>query len=180
MLPTFISPDRPPDLPSCCPLSADLTRIGLRQARAIARRRAGYGARAEDLQAEAALALVECSWRFRTECGGGVTSYAWPRMVGKALDALRREGRAERVARALAAEPGTSITPPAAVSTRVDLERALDRADLQPTEEMVLREVYWEGRSLADVAMRSGRDPQQLGRRHRAAVERLRRILAAD
>ena len=61
------------------------------------------------------------------------------------------------------------------VLRRMTIDAALDR--LVPIEREILRAVYFEGESLADVAARLGYSRRHLTRLHRRALERAARVL---
>ncbi|MSP90845.1 MAG: sigma-70 family RNA polymerase sigma factor [Myxococcales bacterium] len=138
---------------------------------------------AGDATGEAALALCECRERYDESRGTTFESYAFARMRGRALDAVRTQARElARRTRYREAAAHTPIDPGLSPSTRLDLQRGIERElpSLHTAEHLVLREVYGRGATLAETA-RSGRfSSDQLARAHDRLIERLRRRMGVE
>jgi RNA polymerase sigma factor (sigma-70 family) len=151
----------------------------LRLAGSIAgRHRTGCVERGE-LTAEALLGLCESQRRHDAE-RGSLTTYAFARMHGRALDALRRESRLHRAREALRAWEEVAPVGPT-ISTRLDVGRAVDavQADLSSAERVVLQGVYAGDRSMRELASSEERwSEDQLHRAHQRLLARLRAKLS--
>ena len=140
--------------------------VGVRQNRAAASRL--------DLASEATLGLLECRRRFDTQRGTRLTTFAYARMRGRALDAVRGE------ARYLRACEGTALAPDAAsgpsISERLDAWRTVARVadELPSSERVVLSAFYAQDRPLREVAREGRWSEDQLARAHQRLLQRLR------
>lgn len=163
------------------PDAADIARRTARMAVAIGGATARTFAPQGDLAGAAALALLESSHRYDPGRGLCWSTYAFARMRGGALDAVRREARLHRTRNALLAESqGEAVAAPS-ISARIDVRRAIDAvaADLPSIERVVLREVYGCDGSVAETARRSSRwSEDQLNRAHKGLLARLRAQMA--
>jgi RNA polymerase sigma factor (sigma-70 family) len=152
----------------------------LRMAYAIAGRHSGANAaNRDDLASEALLALVECAQRFDPDRGHRLTSFAYPRMRGRALDSLRREARQVRNREAFSRSPHSKSFDTGPLSARADVERVLrdSREQLDSDERRLLTERYWQGKSLAEIARNRGWNEQKARRRHLTIIDKLRCVL---
>ena len=152
----------------------------LRMAYAIAGRHSGANtAQRDDLASEALLALVECAQRFDPDRGHRLTSFAYPRMRGRALDSLRREARQLRNREAFFREAAARQLDSGRLSARADIERVMrnSREQLDSDERRLLTERYWQGKSLAEIARHRGWNEQKARRRHHKIIGKLRSVL---
>lgn len=149
----------------------------LGMARAIGFRYGRDRASREDLTSEAVLALVECAARFEPERGHQLISFAWPAMKGRAVDAIRREVRLERLVHGQASAAPSSPSVP--LGARLDVYDLLCRAGskLNSNQRLVLHERYWQGRTLADIARNRDWSETKARRIHQVAVGRLRKVV---
>jgi RNA polymerase sigma factor (sigma-70 family) len=151
----------------------------LRLAGAIAgKHRSGCVERGE-LNAEALLGLCESQRRHDAD-RGPLTTFAYARMQGRALDALRREARLHRAREALREWEDVAPVGPT-ISTRLDVGRAVDavQADLSSAERVVLQGVYAGDRSMRELASSDERwSEDQLHRAHQRLLGRLRAKLS--
>jgi len=140
----------------------------------------------QDMIAEAMTGLVEAASRYRPIGDGRLTTYAYARMRGRVLDALRREARHARwrgpTARSRQIRPATGADPVAKVDTnriraRMALDEVMAAAKNPPNtqEQLVLDAIYSEGQSLSAVAKRTGWSYAATRRRHERALNKLRR-----
>ncbi len=148
--------------------------LGVRMASAVGVRQNFAAARRLDLASEATLGLLESQRRFDADRGAQLTTYAYARMRGRALDAVRAEAR---YLRAREASHGTEFeaTGPT-LSERLDARRAVDRVsqDLPTCERAVLKAVYAQDRPLREVAEQGRWSEDQLQRAHQRLLQRLR------
>jgi len=171
-----MNPDDPPRIPR-----GDAARY-VYMARAIAVRTCFDRWQRDDVQGEALLALVEAARRFDPERGHKLISYAWPRMNGRALDTMRRERRLQRTrasVRQARPQPESRSGP---LTARAALHAALARADhaFRSDHRMVLREHYWEDRTLVDIARERGWSQAKARRVHHLALNCLRREMGVE
>ena len=133
---------------------------------------------AGEATAEAALALCECRERYDEERGTSFEAYAFARMRGRALDAVRTQARElQRRARYGDAMLAVPDDPGVSPSTRLDLQRTIERElpSLHTAEHLVLSAVYGRGATLAETARASRFSSDQLERAHERLVARLRK-----
>ncbi len=149
-------------------------------ARAIAARLSSDPRRHDDLVGEALVALVESARRFEPDRGHQLISYAWPCMTGRALDSLRRDGRLRRTRAAAALAQSAPTSPSEPLVDRAVLNMALERVhgNLLSDHRLVLKERYWAGHSLAQIARAEGWSQAKARRLHHVALGHLRRELA--
>lgn len=131
-----------------------------------------------DWAGEAALGYVESAARYDPGRGATLSTYAFARMRGRTLDAIRAEARYLRACEGAmyVADPGGG----ASLSERLDAQRAVDRVtpELASCERVVLDAVYAEDRSLREVAARGRWSEDQLHRAHKRLLARLRAAMA--
>lgn len=151
---------------------------GLRVAWSIAGRHRCAWADGPELGAEALLGLVESGQRF-DGARGQLTTFAFARMQGRALDALRREGRLHRARVALKRAVAEVAQVAPSITARLDVGRAVIvvTPDLSSAERLVLREVYTCDRSMRELAGDGRWSEDQLHRAHRRLLARLRHQL---
>lgn len=148
---------------------------GRRLARAIGRELAGDTGYSDDLVAEAELGFVESLARFRAEDGVLLTTFAYPRMRGRALRALKRERRSHWLPNEpLAPAQRPSSTGPIRHNAEAKqlLRGVVDHLDRQ--ERSVLNNYYYEGMTFAAIAERLGCSHSSAVRRHQKVIARLR------
>lgn len=140
--------------------------VGVRQNRSAAARL--------DLASEATLGLVESQRRFDALRGTRLTTFAYARMRGRALDALRGEARYLRACERAGDLPEGIQGP--TISERLDAWRTVDRVahELPSCERVVLHAVYGLDRPLRDVAQQGRWSEDQLHRAHQRLLQRLR------
>jgi RNA polymerase sigma factor (sigma-70 family) len=140
--------------------------IGVQQNRAAATRL--------DLASEATLGLLESSRRFDVAHGTRLTTYAYARMRGRAMDAVRGEARYLRACERATELPETHSGP--TVSERLDAWRAIERVadELPSNERIVLDAFYRQDKPLREVAQQGRWSEDQLQRAHQKLLQRLR------
>ena len=179
-------PTRPDNHDQKHPLRSDIpaqtAASALRMAYAIAGRHGGNAASRDDLASEALLALVECAQRFDPSRGYQLTSFAYPRMRGRALDSLRREARQVRNREAFSRSPHQRQLDTGPLSARADVGQVLrnSREQLDSDDRQLLAERYWQGKSLAEIARNRGWNEQKARRRHLTIIDKLRCLLRID
>jgi RNA polymerase sigma factor (sigma-70 family) len=148
----------------------------------ISRREAFARQIGQDSTGEALLALVECASRFDASRGPALMTYAFGRVRGRALDAVRREARHCRTRRDfhLHGLVLASTAPQMTISTRLDLGRAIAAVlpDMGSAERLVLDGHYGADLSLNQLAAQGTASADQLQRAHRTLIQRLRGQLA--
>ncbi|MFZ4577693.1 MAG: sigma-70 family RNA polymerase sigma factor [Myxococcota bacterium] len=136
----------------------------------------------QDSTGEALLALVECANRFDASRGPALMTYAFGRVRGRALDAVRREVRQWRTRRDFHMHGLVlaSAVPQVTISTRLDLGRAIAAVlpELGSAERLVLNGHYGADLSLNQLATQGAASTDQLQRAHRSLIQRLRRKLS--
>lgn len=163
------------------PDPAEIARRTARMAMAIGGATARTFASHGDLAGAAALALFESSHRYDPNRGATWSTYAFARMRGGALDAVRREARLHRTRNALREATSSPAAAPTSISARIDVRRAIDAiaAELPSIERVVLGEVYGRDGTVAEVARNSPRwSEDQLNRAHKGLLARLRAQMA--
>lgn len=163
------------------PLLHALPDHALRLAGSIAVRHRHCVMEGPELAAEALLGLCE-SQRRHDRDRGTLTTFAYARMQGRALDAMRRETRLHRARQALRAWEDVTPQGPT-ISTKVDVGRAVDavQSDLSSAERLVLQGVYAGDRSMRELAAAEERwSEDQLHRAHQRLLARLRAQLMPD
>lgn len=149
-----------------------------RLARSIAHKHRRSFAASADLTGEAMLAAIECARRFDAARGSAPNTYAFARMQGRTLDALRREARHHRTCLAVHAEqtaaPGEGQR--VAVTARIDVGRAVEavQEELRSSEKLVLRGIYRDDATMRELAQRGPYSESQLHRAHASLLQRLR------
>ena len=140
--------------------------VGVQQNRAAATRL--------DLASEATLGLLESSRRFDVANGTRLTTYAYARMRGRAIDAVRNEARYLRARERLTEVPQGEGGP--TVSERLDAWRTIARVadELPSNERVVLDSVYAQDKPLREVAQQGRWSEDQLQRAHQKLLQRLR------
>ena len=148
---------------------------GRRLAAAIGRSLAANTGYSDDVIAEAELGLVESLERFRGGKGATLTTFAYPRMRGRALRAVRRERRA----RALAIQHHELAKPPnntAPIRQHAAVQQLLRNVagHLDRHQQSILNKHYCEGMSFAAIARRHRWSHSSTVRRHQQLIAQLR------
>ncbi len=140
--------------------------VGVRQNRAAAGRL--------DLASEATLGLLESQRRFDPLRGTRLTTYAYARMRGRALDAVRAEARYLRVRADVGVVPEQAPGP--TISQRLDAWRTVARVadELPSCERLVLDAIYRQDKPLREVAQQGRWSEDQLQRAHHRLLQRMR------
>lgn len=157
-----------------------ITNPALRLACAIGGRHRSGATDGRELAAEALLGLCE-SQRRHDDVRGPLTTFAFARMQGRALDALRREARLRRAREALRDCESEAHQAVGSISTRLDVGRAVEavKPHLSSAERVVLEGVYAGDRSMRELASGGDRwSEDQLHRAHQRLLARLRAKLA--
>ncbi len=147
---------------------------GWRVAAAVGVRQNRHAAQRLDLASEATLGLLESQRRFDAQRGTRLTTFAYARMRGRALDAVRAEARYLRARERATEQPEDPMGP--SVSERLDAWRTVERvaSDLPSCEKIVLQAVYGQDRALREVAEQGRWSVDQLQRAHQRLLHRLR------
>ena len=187
-MPTFVD-DLPPNataravrLPVTAGAAVEGEQLAQRFAESLGATHAPTYAARPDLTAEALLALCECKQRYDAERGSTLSTYAFARMRGRALDSLRREARLHRLRVSLRREVATVAADPPSITAQLDVRRAVEATaeDMATVERRILREVYVDGSTLAELARTESRwSSDQLHRAHQILLGRLRAKLSA-
>ena len=140
--------------------------VGVRQNRAAAQRL--------DLASEATLGLLESQRRFDARRGTRLTTFAYARMRGRALDAVRAEARYLRACASVHEMSQLQAGP--TISERLDAWRTVERVadELPSCERLVLQAVDGQDRALREVAQNARWSEDQLHRAHQRLLQRLR------
>ncbi len=157
-----------------------ITNPALRLACAIGGRHRSGATDGRELAAEALLGLCE-SQRRHEDGRGPLTTFAFARMQGRALDALRRETRLHKARQALRECKSEADVAVGSISTRLDIGRAIESVapHLSSAERIVLQGVYAGDRSMRELAAGGDRwSEDQLHRAHQRLLARLRAKLA--
>ncbi len=156
------------------PQFPQLDSAGLRMASAVGARQNRAAAQRLDLASEATLGLLESQRRFDARRGTRLTTFAYARMRGRALDAVRAEARYLRAREHTFAVPEAAEGP--SISERLDAWRTVERVsdELPSCERIVLRAVYGQDRPLREVAQQGRWSEDQLQRAHQRLLQRLR------
>lgn len=157
-----------------CPQIPQLDAARLRMAAAIGTRQNYAASQRLDLASEATLGLVESQRRFSNHHGASLTTFAYARMRGRALDAVRAEARYLRAREDMEAQPLADVGP--TISQRLDAWRTVERVaqELQSCEKIVLQEMYGRDQPLREVAAQGRWSEDQLQRAHQRLLQRLR------
>ncbi len=148
----------------------------LRFAEVIAHSHRGGAVATDDLLGEARLAIVECAARFEDDGGAQFSTYAWVRMRGSALDAIRDEDRHRRARVAAAESAGKPCSPSGRLVARASLKRLMDADDGLSSEDFRLIEgAYWQDCSKFELADSLGMSARTVHRRLALVVKRLKR-----
>lgn len=147
-------------------------------ARAIAARFGRNQQDAEDLAGEAIVGCLEAMQRFDAGMGTRPTTWAWHRMMGKTIDAVRREA-CHSIAPSVGLDVSELVSgshPTGPLSAGVDVRAIVDRArgTLDTNDMVVINAIYKDGCTIAEVARRKRWTPSATRRRHVRALERLR------
>jgi len=108
-----------------------------------------------------------------------LTTFVWPWMLGRALDeasSFRHFVRRAPIEESPLSWTTSEIAGPIAVRQAVDHVRF----EMDSAEAAVLKEAYYDGRPLREIAGRRRQTEDALQRAHTRLIERLRRHLAAD
>ena len=148
-------------------------------AQAIAARLNKTEVQASELRAEALFAFAESQAHFDADLGHRALTHAYWRMFGRPRDLLRRERRFANLRKAV--QNQRVSTTLRQTSTPLAVRQVLRQVgeQLSAHEALVLREVYYAGRSLNETAAAAGESPDALGRAHKRLLERLRSPMAA-
>lgn len=133
----------------------------------------------EDARAAALLGFVEAARRHDPE-RGALTTFAFARMRGRAIELRRSAQRLQRLRHSPDLDRATaSGAATALASAELDVRRAVAKveAKLSSAELVVLDGVYAQGRTLRATAGEAGYSEHQLQRAHDKLVSRLRRAI---
>lgn len=158
-------------------LSPELA-IAVRLASSLAVQCAPY--ELEDARAAALLGFVEAARRHDPE-RGALSTFAFSRMRGRAIELRRSTQRLQRLRRLPHLDHAPSVGATASlVSAELDVRRAVAKVEpqLSGAEALVLKGVFAQGQTLRATAGEAGYSEHQLQRAHDKLVGRLRRELA--
>ena len=145
-----------------------------------------FGARLDDLRAHALDGLIAAARRFDPDRGIPFGGFAWLRVRGHVLRAIRHAGNEMHLVRtldvvhpdpALSSDP--SVVGPAQLAPRMKALAAA-RERLPVDHARLIEAVYFQGVPLRRVARELGKSESATSRLHRDALARLRHQLAVQ
>jgi RNA polymerase sigma factor (sigma-70 family) len=133
----------------------------------------------EDARAAALLGFVEAARRY-DPARGALTTFAFTRMRGRAIELRRNAQRLHRLRQATGIDAALPAGGAAAMaSAELDVRRAVAKVEdkMSSGEMLVLEGVYGQGQTLRATAGSAGVSEHQLQRAHDKLVARLRKEL---